>query len=91
MTFLPYGPEFIHQRRYLQQSFAKSEVQGYRHIHEEEISVFLKNLLEDPQDFDRYAHQYVSPSYSIVSITHSQQTYDRSDNKLDLRTPSPEP
>ncbi|KAI0340696.1 cytochrome P450 [Trametopsis cervina] len=76
VTFLPYGPEFIHQRRYLQQSFAKSEVQGYRHIHEEEISVFLKNLLEDPQDFDRYAHQLTTGAIINLTYGHRVRSHD---------------
>ena len=59
LTFTSYSdPVFSKKRKFSQQPFTRQNVSKYQPLQEEEVSVLLKNILDEPDLFDRHLHQY---------------------------------
>ena len=59
LVFIPYGPYFRKMRRMLQAPFEKEELPAYRPIEEQETSIMLYNILQDPSQTDHHVHRLV--------------------------------
>ena len=64
---------FSKKRKFSQQPFTRQSVPKYQAIQEEEASVLLQNLLDEPAEFDRHIHQYVAAPH----IVHNPDCFSR--------------
>lgn len=60
LVFIPYGPYYRKMRKLLRDPLLQSAIPNYKHILDRESLVFLKDLLQSPEDVEQHALRYAT-------------------------------
>lgn len=59
LVFLPYGEQFLKQRKLLQHPLSRQEITKFQHIQVAQAHMLLQKLLDDPLAFDHHTKRSV--------------------------------
>ena len=55
--WMPVCNEYIKQRKITQLAFTRKNIEKYKTAQDEEVSILLQSLLDDPDNLDRHLHR----------------------------------